>query len=210
MKKHTALIVGAAVWALMFCSPVVAANKSQTYKPVEAVDDAVGQEDDSRLYLLAEGSLNLTIAMASASEVVTNSYLVGLGAGYTLSPKFSCEIEAIYLSESLKSVEDVNARMKGLSAALVYHHPMKGHLHYIPSLECGYLNSSIQDYRFDCMVFDLSPFSLEYRNDNSLWGFRASIGQFGVAVPTFSSGVDIKPFYVVNLNRVALGVVKYF
>lgn len=178
------------------------ANNARTPQPEFTPADY----DDSPLYLWGGGELEL----ARANDAGTHSITLSLGAGYSLSHRFSVELGGMYSSSSVDSNTDVNIICKGLGSSLVFHLPMRGNLQYIPQLEFQYLNYKVESFRFNFAGAVLVPLALQYRADDSMWGFQLSAGEFGVVFPLGDTANHIKPLYVLSLNSISLGIVKYF
>lgn len=162
---------------------------------------------DSPFYLLASGLADYSIVNDSELK----SFLFAFGAGYYFKPRFSFEIGGIISSSSaLVSKSDVKVISKGLAANLSCHLKLKGNLTYIPELEFDYMNYSIESSSFDYVVLSLAPLAFEFRADDSMWGFQAGIGNFGVAYPVGNTGSVNNPLYVISFNQISLGIVRHF
>ena len=195
-----------------FDSPNAIDSRQSEALPEESTFSLTSDED-SRLYILAGGEAKLS----NVNETTVSSFSISLGLGYSLSPKFSCELGAMFSNPTLQNNSEKRSTCKGLAAALVYHHPMKGNLSYIPQVELDYLNYKIDDYRLGFMSLSINLLAFEYRADDSMWGFRGCLGDFGVAFPVGKKNFDFEnfqmglgPIYGFSLNRVSLGIVRYF
>lgn len=178
------------------------ANNARSSQPESTPADY----DDSPLYLWGGGELELARANHEGSHSIT----LDLGAGYSLSPRFSVELGGMYSSSSVDTNTDVSIICKGIGSSLVFHHPMKGNLQYIPQLQFQYLNYKVESFSFNFAGAVLVPLALQYRADDSMWGFQLSAGDFGVVFPLGDTANHIKPLYVLSLNSISLGIVKYF
>ena len=72
------------------------------------------------------------------------------------------------------------------------------------------MNYSIESSSFDYVVLSLAPLAFEFRADDSMWGFQAGIGNFGVAYPVGNTVSVNNPLYVISFNQISLGIVRYF
>ena len=174
--------------------------------PVSDTESVTVNDGDSRLYVLAGGNLDA----ARVSNVATNSYTVSLGVGYFLSPRFSCELGGVYSSTYMQANVEVGVQSKGVAMSLAYHHPMKGSLSFIPQLEFDYQRFRVEDFKADFMIMAISPLALEYRAEDSMWGFQLGLGELGMALPVGDTDLDLKALKVIAVNIVSLGFVRYF
>ena len=174
--------------------------------PVSDTESVTVNDGNSRLYVLAGGNLDA----ARVSNVATNSYTVSLGVGYFLSPRFSCELGGVYSSTYMQANVEVGVQSKGVAMSLTYHHPMKGSLSFIPQLEFDYQRFRVEDFKADFMIMAISPLALEYRAEDSMWGFQLGLGELGMALPVGDTDLDLKALKVIAVNIVSLGFVRYF
>ena len=157
-------------------------------------------------YVLAGGSAKL----ANTVNAKSSSYSVGVGAGFFLSPSFSLDLSATLSSSSMDYNENVNVIGKSVALSGVYHRHITGNLFYIPQIEAGYMNFSVEHDKFDFVSLALAPLAFEYRAEGSSWGFQASLGAAGIVFPVAGAVKDYKSIYLIDLNTVNLGVVYYF
>ncbi|MBO6078728.1 MAG: hypothetical protein J6P66_08260 [Bacteroidaceae bacterium] len=169
-----------------------------------AVSGDTGRDSDA--YLLLGGEADFAYSAKSSSS----SFVLALGVGYFVTPSLSLELGGSYSSTSYVSDPDIKVIGKSLSASLAYHLPLARNLYYVPEFEVDYLNYSADATDFNFMCLALAPLMVEYRADDSMWGFRAGIGEFGMAFPVAGTAAPLKSLYSVNLNSVSLVFVKYF
>lgn len=175
-------------------------------------DIIIADNTDSPLYLIADGQAEYS----RVNKIGNGSFTFALGAGYSISPKFSLELGAEFSNMSMQTDEESHYSSMGLAASLVYHHRMKGNLYYVPQVEFDYLDFQIEDNRIGFVALGISLLALEYRGKDSMWGIRGSLGELGIAFPTGDKAdlgafqMEFGPIYVISLNRVSLGIVRYF
>jgi len=174
--------------------------------PVNKTESVVVNDKDSRFFLVAGGN----VEMARVVNASTNSYIVSLGVGCFLSPRFSCELGGVYSSNYLKVDENVGVRSVGAAMSLTYHYPMRGGLSFVPQLELDYQRYRVEDFNADFMIMGVVPLALEYRAEDSMWGFQVGLGELGIAMPVGDTDLDLKALKVIAVNRVSLGFVRYF
>ena len=221
----------APLFAITSCSPKITSNIIHRNHPLESVDQVVMLDEKEPLPADAEwmGSVKAP-AVSGASEKESNVYLtlggmadfaysaksnssslvLALGVGYYVTPSLSLELGGSYSSSSLASYPDIKVNGMGVSASIAYHLPLARNLYYVPQFEVDYYNYSSDASKFNFVGMALVPLIVEYRADDSVWGFRAGIGEVGIAFPVSGTDVPLKSLYSVNLNSVSLGFVKYF
>jgi len=175
-------------------------------------DIKIADNTNRPLYIIADGQAEYS----RVNKTGSGSFTFALGAGYSISPKFSLELGAEFSNMSMQTDEESHYTSKGLAASLVYHHRMKGNLYYVPQVEFDYLKFQIEDNSLGFVALGISLLALEYRGKDSMWGIRGSLGEIGIAFPTGDKAdlgafqMEFGPLYVISLNRVSLGIVRYF
>ena len=179
-----------------------------TVNDTEPVAADAPDDRDSRVFLVAGGNLE----MVRVSDVATNSYIVSLGVGYFLSPRFSCELSGVYTSTFLQANTEVGVKSKGVGMTLTYHLPMKGGLSFIPQVGVDYQSYRVEDFNADYLIMGVAPLVVEYRADDSMWGFQVGLGELGIAWPVGNtdSDLNLKALKVVGINSASIGFVRYF
>lgn len=171
---------------------------------VPAVSGETGRDIDA--YLILGGEADFAYSAKSSSS----SFVLALGLGFFVTPSLSLELGGSLSSSSIVSDPDITVNGKGLSASLAYHRPLARNLYYVPEFEVDYLNYSAEATNLKYMCLALAPLMVEYRADDSMWGFRAGIGELGIAFSVGGTAAPLKSLYSVNLNSVSFVFVKYF
>ena len=162
---------------------------------------------DSPFYLSASGMAQLSRSIGNGAK----TYSAGLSAGYFISPSFTFEVGVSAAHESQEAnSKDISSESNTFGIAFTYRRHFVNNLTYMPQLSIQFQHLSVYDNSFDILIPTIIPIAFEYRDDDSKWGFQVGIGHIGWGIPLSKNFTDSEPAFIYSLNRIQVGVVKYF